>query len=78
MLSQLTAEKKLTVYMAPVADISVDNDLYLYKFDQVSSSITVAAESKNKAGMYELLSYGVPAGIYFIYDKHLQTAPLDF
>ncbi|WP_196604060.1 hypothetical protein [Pectinatus haikarae] len=63
---QLTAEKKLTVYMAPVADISVDNDLYLYKFDQISSSITVAAESKNKAGMYELLSYVASAGIYFI------------
>lgn len=63
---QLTAEKKLTVYMSPVADTAVDNDLYLYKFDQTNSSVTVVAQSRNKAGMYELLSYVAAAGIYFI------------
>ncbi|TCS82061.1 PPC domain-containing protein [Pectinatus cerevisiiphilus] len=63
---QLPAEKKLTLYMAPVADTTVDNDLFLYKFDQTNGSVTVVAQSRNKAGMYELLSYVAPAGIYFI------------
>ena len=63
---QLPAEKKLTLYMAPVADTTVDNDLFLYKFDQTNGSVTVVAQSRNKAGMYELLSYVAPAGIYFV------------
>lgn len=63
---QLTEKKKITLYMNPVADTTIDNDLYLYQFNQANSSITAVAMSRNNAGMYENLSYIAAPGIYFV------------
>lgn len=63
---QTTAQKKLTIYMASVLDAKVDNDLYLFKFDAATSSVSQVSMSRNNPGMYELLSYIADAGLYFI------------
>ena len=55
---QLTEKKKVTAYMSPVADTTVDNDLSLYKLDTATGNLTEVASSQNPAAMYELLSRG--------------------
>lgn len=63
---QVTEQKKLTVYMSPVADISVDNDLMLFKLDTTTHNLNLVSESKNYPGIYEQLSYIAEPGIYYI------------
>lgn len=63
---QTTAKKKITVYMSPVADASIDNDLALYKLDTSNGQLTCVAQSQNPAARYELLSYVADAGIYLV------------
>ena len=63
---QLTEKKKVTAYMSPVADTTVDNDLSLYKLDTATGNLTEVASSQNPAAMYELLSYVAEAGIYLL------------
>jgi len=63
---QTTAKKKITVYMSPVADASIDNDLALYKLDTSNGQLTCVAQSQNPAARYELLSYVADAGIYMV------------
>ena len=62
---QLTEQKKITLYMSPVADTSVDNDLVLYQLDTATGNLTEIARSQNGAACYELLSYVADAGYYF-------------
>lgn len=63
---ELTAQKKLTVYMSPVADTTIDNDLQLYKLDTATYMLNLVSESKNYAGIYEQLSYVAEPGIYYV------------
>ena len=63
---QLAEKKKITAYMSPVADASVDNDLELYKLDTAANQLTRVAQSQNPAGMYELLSFVGEPGYYFL------------
>lgn len=63
---QLTEKKKVTAYMSPVADTTVDNDLSLYKLDTATGNLTEVASSQNPAAMYELLSYVAEPGIYLL------------
>lgn len=62
---QLTEHKKITLYMSPVNDASVDNDLVLYSLDTTTGTLTEIARSQNGAAKYELLSYVGEAGYYF-------------
>lgn len=62
---ELTEQKKITLYMSPVADTSVDNDLVLYQLDTATGNLTEIARSQNGAACYELLSYVADAGYYF-------------
>ena len=61
---QLTDKKKITLYMSPTADTSVDNDLVLYTLDTSTGVLTEVARSQNGPATYELLSYVGEAGIY--------------
>ena len=61
---QLTDKKKITIYMSPTADTSVDNDLVLYTLDTSTGVLTEVARSQNGPATYELLSYVGEAGIY--------------
>ena len=61
---QLTDKKKITLYMSPTADTSVDNDLVLYTLDTSTGVLTEVARSQNGPATYELLSYVGDAGIY--------------
>ena len=61
---QLTDKKKITLYMSPTADASVDNDLVLYTLDTSTGVLTEVARSQNGPATYELLSYVGDAGIY--------------
>ena len=61
---QLTDKKKITLYMSPTADTSVDNDLVLYMLDTSTGVLTEVARSQNGPATYELLSYVGDAGIY--------------
>lgn len=63
---QITEKKKLTVYMSPVADTTVDNDLYLFKLNTTTYSLEAVSQSKNNTGMYELLSYIAEPAIYYV------------
>ncbi len=63
---QLTEKKKVTAYMSPVADATVDNDLDLYKLDLTNGTLSVVAQSQNPAATYELLSYVAEPGYYFL------------
>jgi len=63
---QITEKKKLTVYMSPVADATVDNDLYLFKLNTTTYQLEAVSQSKNNAGVYELLSYIADPGIYYV------------
>ena len=63
---QLTEKKKVTAYMSPVADATVDNDLDLYKLDTTKGTLSVVAQSQNPASNYELLSYVAEPGYYFL------------
>ena len=61
---QLTDKKKITLYMSPTANTSVDNDLVLYTLDTSTGVLTEVARSQNGPATYELLSYVGKAGIY--------------
>ena len=61
---QLTDKKKITLYMSPTADTSVDNDLVLYTLATSTGVLTEVARSQNGPATYELLSYVGEAGIY--------------
>ena len=61
---QLADKKKITLYMSPTADTSVDNDLVLYTLDTSTGVLTEAARSQNGPATYELLSYVGDAGVY--------------
>ncbi len=63
---QITEKKKLTVYMSPVVDTTVDNDLYLFKLNTTTYQLEAVSQSKNNAGVYELLSYIADPGIYYV------------
>ncbi|MDF2564017.1 MAG: hypothetical protein K0Q53_412 [Massilibacillus sp.] len=63
---QITEKKKLTVYMSPVADATVDNDLYLFKLNTTTYQLEAVSQSKNNADIYELLSYIADPGIYYV------------
>lgn len=63
---QLTEKKKVTAYMSPVADVTVDNDLDLYKLDTTNGTLSVIAQSQNPSSHYELLSYVAEPGYYFL------------
>ncbi len=67
---QLTGKKKVTAYMSPVADATVDNDLDLYKLDTTNGTLSVIAQSQNPASHYELLSYvAEPGGSSLVWMK---------
>ena len=61
---QLADKKKITLYMSPTADTSVDNDLVLYTLDTSTGVLTEVARSQNGPAVYELLSYVGDAGVY--------------
>ena len=61
---QMTDKKKITLYMSPTADASVDNDVVLYTLDTSTGVLTEVARSQNGPAVYELLSYVGEAGIY--------------
>lgn len=63
---QLTEQKKLTIYLTGNSDLSIDNDLYLFKLNTETNSLENISYSKNNAGLYELLSYVADPGIYYI------------
>jgi hypothetical protein len=63
---QTTTQKKITAYMSPANDLTVDNDLSLYRLDTSTGYLTVVAESQNPAAVYELLSYVADPGYYFL------------
>ena len=52
--------------MSPIADVTVDNDLDLYKLDLTNGTLSVVAQSQNPAATYELLSYVAEPGYYFL------------
>lgn len=62
---ELTEKKKITLYMSPENDGTIDNDLALYRLDTTTGQLTEVAKSQNNAGAYELLGYIGEAGIYF-------------
>ena len=61
---QLAERKKITLYMSPTSDTTVDNDLILYKLDTATGALTELARSQNGPATYELLSYVGESGVY--------------
>ena len=62
---QLTDQKKISIYMSPENDSTIDNDIALYSLDTTTGQLTLIAESQKPAAQYELLSHVADAGYYF-------------
>ena len=45
---QLAERKKITLYMSPTSDTTVDNDLILYKLDTATGALTELARSSHR------------------------------